>query len=1020
MILGSTRMKSTGENDRSLDSASSGPGIEETLPAEGVAPETVALSDPDEPLGRRGSSVGRYTVLDRIGAGGMGVVYAAFDPQLDRRVALKVMHAGNQGTLGSGGRARLLREAQAMAKLSHPNVITVHDVGTFGDRVFVAMEFIEGCTLREWSVSERSWQEVVDAFVRAGRGLAAAHAAGLVHRDFKPDNVLIGNDGRVLVMDFGLARQATTRNSSLEESADRGLEVPGELVLTRTGAVLGTPAYMAPEQHKGGGVGPHADQFSFCVALYEALYGERPFEGNSVASVAMNVLEGRLRTPPRDTRVPSWLRDAVIRGLALDPDDRYPSMDALLAEIQRDPPDSRRPFLVLGIAAGVGCLIMIAYLASSTEDEDACKDAESRLHDVWNDERKAKIEQVLRVSELPYADATRQSVTSGLDDWSERWLSVYAARCVADQEARKRTRDTAEDVGLLCLDDRRRDLDALVAALGDGSEAEHVVVNAVAATQRLSAPEACESLTHPDVRTTATPRDRQRLDAIHGRLARARALLTTGRSAAARELGNSLATEASLIDASHLEAEALVLVAEAQLAAGEPQPAEATLRQAILAAASGEAATVEARAWTMMVEVVALQQGLYDAGRRVALGAEAAIARADDEPELRARLLIGLGDIAQAEGRYEEAVDHFETALELRREHLPPDDLRLAVAREGVGRALEGIGRFAEAIEHHNGALAVREQVLGAQHPMVARSLVRLGSAMQGDARFHAADGALIRARMLLDPDAEIDVGDIPAPSDAAPTEPEGAVRHEHAVALAQCLDQLGVLRRAQQQFEEAALLHARAAALLDRETAHARDLGYALENLGLALADQERHGEALPHLERALELWRTAMVPTHPDVGIAHLNLANSLWARNNFAKARLHYGHALNVWETALSEDHPLIAYALTGLGRTRVDEGEAEIAIDLLERALEMRNHEDEDRINLAETSLLLGRALWASEMDTQRGMELAIVARDTLGAKEPTSFAGLRRALSGEAYAGFTDRLVPAGLAVNNRL
>src|SRR5690606_23003875 len=178
----------------------------------------------------------------------------------------------------------------------------------------------------------------------------AAHAAALVHRDFKPDNVLIGRDGRVLVMDFGLARQAFGSRSSAStgvgESPPSGLaRVDGvqELVLTRTGALVGTPAYMAPEQHKGTGADPLVDQFSFCVALYEALYGQRPFAGNSVASLALNVLEGHVRSPPKGHGVPAWLRAVVMRGLSVDPLDRYPSMDALLAELQRDPPENRRP-----------------------------------------------------------------------------------------------------------------------------------------------------------------------------------------------------------------------------------------------------------------------------------------------------------------------------------------------------------------------------------------------------------------------------------------------------------------------------------------------------------------------------------------------------------------------------------------------------------------------------------------------------------------------------------------------------
>ncbi|HET6583005.1 MAG TPA: serine/threonine-protein kinase, partial [Nannocystaceae bacterium] len=232
----------------------------------------------DETRLARGTTLGRYVVLERIGSGGMGVVYAAYDPQLDRKVALKLLHAREERDGDSGGRARVLREAQAMARLSHPNVVAVHDVGVVDDTLFVAMEFVEGVTLGHFiAAGSRRWNEVLDVFEPAGRGLAAAHAAGLVHRDFKPDNVMIGNDGRVRVMDFGLARAAaeiTTESS--EGSGGSIVELSGVDRLTRTGALVGTPAYMAPELLAGGNADARSDQFAFCVALHRALYGTAP------------------------------------------------------------------------------------------------------------------------------------------------------------------------------------------------------------------------------------------------------------------------------------------------------------------------------------------------------------------------------------------------------------------------------------------------------------------------------------------------------------------------------------------------------------------------------------------------------------------------------------------------------------------------------------------------------------------------------------------------------------------------
>jgi serine/threonine-protein kinase len=279
-----------------------------------------------------GAVAGRYVILDCIGEGGMGVVYLARDPYLGRKVALKLVRP-DPGGASTSGRARLLREAQATASLSHSNVITVYDVGTIGDDVFLAMELIEGGTLREWLRNPRSWREVAGKMCHAGEGLAAAHAAGLVHRDFKPDNVLVGTDGRVRVTDFGLARAVAESGSGAELAETRPLELATSM--TSTGALVGTPAYMAPEQISGTVADARSDLFSFCVTFYEGLYGERPFRGSTLIELRDAILRGRT-TPARSSAgVPKWLRLAILRGLSADPDARPPSVRALIDGIDR-------------------------------------------------------------------------------------------------------------------------------------------------------------------------------------------------------------------------------------------------------------------------------------------------------------------------------------------------------------------------------------------------------------------------------------------------------------------------------------------------------------------------------------------------------------------------------------------------------------------------------------------------------------------------------------------------------------
>ncbi|WNG32307.1 protein kinase [Archangium violaceum] len=299
---------------------------------------------PEAPVLGPGDTVGRYVLEGLLGQGGMGVVYAAKDPGLGRTVALKLLRPG---VGGEEGRARLVREAQAMARLAHPNVLPLFELGTEGERVFLAMERVEGPTLADWlRERERPWREVLALFLQAGEGLAAAHRAGLVHRDFKPANVLVGADGRPRVTDFGLVRHGAEVNGGAPEGASGDT---GE-ALSRAGAVPGTPAYMSPEQLAGREVDARGDQFSFCVALHEALYGVRPFEARE-----RGVARWKRVPVPRGLRPPGYVRAAIERGLALEPEARFPSMDALLAALAR-PPGSRWGSVTVGVV-GLGLVL---------------------------------------------------------------------------------------------------------------------------------------------------------------------------------------------------------------------------------------------------------------------------------------------------------------------------------------------------------------------------------------------------------------------------------------------------------------------------------------------------------------------------------------------------------------------------------------------------------------------------------------------------------------------------------------
>ncbi|HWB82025.1 MAG TPA: protein kinase [Nannocystaceae bacterium] len=298
--------------------------------------------------------IGRFVVLNKIGAGGLGIVYAAYDPKLDRRVAIKLVHRRQDFELDT---QRVLREAQALARLSHPHVVAVHEVGEHDDRLFIAMELVEGTTLAEWGKASHDWRTALGPLLDAARGLAVAHRAGIVHRDFKPANVMIGHDGRARVLDFGLARGATSASGPAPSTSALDLQ------LTQSGTLMGTPAYLAPEQWLGAAVDARADQFSFCITALEVLWGRRPFIAADSLALRTRVLAGELDKASPRRSIPQSVERILLQGLAVDPAQRHADMEKLIAGLEREVRPPRHLFrwgllgvglLVVGAIAGVG------------------------------------------------------------------------------------------------------------------------------------------------------------------------------------------------------------------------------------------------------------------------------------------------------------------------------------------------------------------------------------------------------------------------------------------------------------------------------------------------------------------------------------------------------------------------------------------------------------------------------------------------------------------------------------------
>ena len=376
--------------------------------------------------------IGRFTVLRRLGAGGMGVVYSAYDDELDRKLAIKLLRTDRRG---EGAESRLRREAQAIARLSHPNVIGVFEVGRHGGALFVAMEFVHGQTLREWLAAPRSCVEILDAYRQAGDGLQAAHDAGLVHRDFKPDNVMIGEDGRVRVLDFGLA-------AAIGEVCDSNAAESGEQQarLTLTGTIMGTPRYMAPEQRQGMRADARSDQYSFCVSLWEALYGET--HGQLADRSEPWARPAEPDAAFRGVAVAPAVRKVLLRGLDQSPEARWPSMRELLRALDRSVRRRRRGVWVamlgtLGIA-GVAWLSM----------PDACPDPQAKLEDVWSRSRIQVAREAVAASGQDLSLGAWQDLERQLDTHAAQWSSALTASCDAqlDEEERLEQRLCLEQV----------------------------------------------------------------------------------------------------------------------------------------------------------------------------------------------------------------------------------------------------------------------------------------------------------------------------------------------------------------------------------------------------------------------------------------------------------------------------------------------------------------------------------------------------------------------------------------------
>ena len=856
----------------------------------------------------RGMLLGHYMLLEKLGAGGMGEVFAAFDPRLDRRVAIKLLRAGSLSA--DEGRSRLQREAQAMARLQHPNVIAVHDVGTFGDRVFIAMEFVEGETLGEWLRGDRSWRDVVDVFVQAGRGLSAAHAAGLVHRDFKPDNVLLGKDGRPRVVDFGLARQSSSTPSPGQPMPE--LVIPDSALaqpLTRDGAVMGTPGYMAPEQIAGLPTDARTDQFSFCVALYEALYGKRPYGGATLRAHADEIAQGRLLPPPGDTDVPDEVYEALARGLSSDPARRWPDMAALLQALTPRQGLSGRVVLLVA-SLTVLALAGTGFAAWQQRRLRVCGGQEKRLVDVWDEPRKRALQTAFLAARAPGADSAWRAVERSVDAWALDWVNTSRDACEATR-VRKVDSEDVYELRQTCLQSR---LDQLRAQLNLFAAADRdVVATANSAIASLGPPQACLDARAPRTRPVDAAQQ-QATAALQAALTTARALFAASKYAeGATQLQAALepgASEAVL-------AEAHLLLEHLRRRAGQRKPAEAALLEAAEHAMKAQEAALLARAFSRLA-VAREEDELPEQAEVWNRLAHSAASRVPDEWEVLVELALNDGIGSSHRKKHEDALKDFRNALTLQEQHLGPTHPDVAQTHNLLGATLTNLGRLDEAIDSFEKSLALHLALEGPEHAHTASAQNNLASALRRKGRYAEAlphaEAAVATRRLVLGPE-HLDT--LRSMEGLARTlQPLG--RRDEALALLQEL--LEVRRR-----------------VVGPRT---KDVATTCELLAELYAAGEDWREALTAADEELAIALALKGPDDPLTARAHLTRAEALAGLGQWSDARKSLDEALRIRRAEAGPDSVEVVAVLQAQGRLALGQRKGAEAKLFFEKALVMR--------------------------------------------------------------------------------
>ncbi len=900
----------------------------------------------------------------------MGMVFAAFDPELERDVAIKVLRRGRGRIQTVEGRARLIREAQAMARLSHPNVVPVFDVGVDDGHVFVAMERIHGSTLDVWlTEGTPTPSAIIDVLIDAAKGLRAAHVAGFVHRDFKPSNVMVTETGRAVVMDFGLARAvdgdgpvegAGTRTASDEDTSETSSSVsrlasPASATsrLTEAGTVMGTPVYMAPEQHRGRAPDARADQFAFCVTAWEALRGSRPYAGTTTAQLAANkTKDGPLdKGRPISTRLEKVLR----RGLSVKPEARYGTMDELIDALRqaqggRGRARARARWIGGGLVVGVAATLGVA----ATQRDAPCAAVEARLSAAYDDAKRDAVKAAFEKTGVPYAGDVWTSTDNRLTRYATVLAEDSVAMCRAGQQAA--SNGSLADRRAMCLaraeaafTDR---LQRFVAA--DRAVVQHAVrlVSSLPLLDRCLDEEAlsAEVAPPPDAQTEARVQSlRAELDAWVG-------AASAGRWQEAREGIAVLVEEARTLDYPPALAEVLLWQGTVLSRLGERSDADAAWKESASVAEAAGAGDLAAWAAIRMVQSLASDSADDDAIEEWVRHAEVWLQRGSHDPLLRAQLDNALGIYHSRRERTEEAYGMYSRAYEAKREVLGEDDLETVRELANVAIATAELGRLDEASRVFDRVAEQLRATLGSQHPDTGRSIGNLGGVLSLRGQHAEAATAYQRALEIFE-------------ANFGPEHPSVAGYH----------DSLGAELLGMGRFDEAREHHQRALELLEK--AHGSEhpeVAWTWGNLGLAAYRMREYDEALHCFDRLLAIAEPLFGEGHPAIELTHVNKALArvsagqlqeaeaaldkasqivspmpdsaelralthyaqgrlAAARGEHTQARTRLGRAVEVLESASGKEHPDLVEFLGPLADVALADGDTEAAADASTRAV-----------------------------------------------------------------------------------